>query len=408
MSSTQPQDTALELALAHCRVLDLSKVIAGPHLGQMLGDMGADVIHVEPPWGDDARAIPPMMGEGAARTGASFLISNRNKRSVTLNLKTPEGVAMLHRMVEQADVLIESNRPGVTDRLGISWADLRKVNPSLVMVSISGYGQTGPLRTLGGYNQIAQAMGGFMSLTGFADGPPLRTAAIVGDYLASLYAAFGTMVALIHRDRTGEGQHVDASLYESMVAVLGPALQEYLSFGSVRQRTGNWAPTMAPSDVYAARDGDVMIVCGNNRHWAALTTAMGQPELVQDADFATPAARVANVARVDALVGGWAALRARADIVALLEAGGVPCAVVQDTGQVATHPQTLARELIRTMPVPGMGDVPVLGIVPKLSATPGAIRRPPPRLGEHNDDIYRTWLGIGADDLVRLRTEGVI
>ena len=400
MTGTEP-----DLALAGYRVLDLGRVIAGPHLAQLLGDMGADVIHVEPPdGGDDSRQIPPFIGE----MSVNFLISNRNKRSITLNLKTPRGIDLLKQLVETADILVESNRPGVTERLGIDYETLSRVNPRLVMTSISGFGQTGPSRHLAGYNQIAQAMGGMMSLTGSPDGPPMRTAAIVGDYLASLYGAFGTMVALVHRDRTGRGQWVDASLYESMVAVLGPAFQEYLSFGTVRQRTGNWAPTMAPSNLYRAADGDVMIVAGNQRHWRSLCEAMQRPDLIEHEGFATGRARVANVGEVDRIIEAWSSRFASAQIVDELNRRGVPCATVNDVGQVVESPQTAARGLVADMSVPGLGDVKTLGVLPRLSHTPGSIRLPPPELGQHNEEVYAELLGLSAEEVGALRREGVI
>lgn len=397
------QDKALPLQ--GYRVLDLGRVIAGPHLAQLLGDMGADVIHVEPPdTGDDSRHIPPFIGD----MSVNFLISNRNKRSITLNLKAERGVELLKDLVKQSDILIESNRPGVTERLGIDYDSLSRINPGLVMTSISGFGQTGPARHLAGYNQIAQAMGGMMSLTGFPDGPPLRTAAIVGDYLASLYAAFGTMVALVHRDRTGRGQWVDASLYESMVAVLGPAFQEYLSFGTVRQRTGNWAPTMAPSDLYPAGDGHVMVVAGNERHWKSLCGIMGRNDLVDHADFVNGRARVANVAKVDSVIREWTQTRSCAEIIAALQQAGIPCATVNDVRQVAEDPQTHARKLVDTIVHPELGEVPTLGVLPKLSLTPGSIRMPPPDLGQHNHEVYGELLGLSRHEVDGLKAAGVI
>jgi len=387
------------------RVLDLGRVIAGPHVGQLLGDMGADVIHVERPGlGDDSRRIPPFLDE----VSLTYLISNRNKRSITLNLKTDRGREIVKDLARQVDVVIESNRPGVAARLGIDYPTLSAVNPRLVMTSISGFGQTGPARSLAGYNQIAQAEGGMMSLTGMPDGPALRTAAIVGDYLASLYAAFGTMVALMNRERTGQGQFVDTSLYESMVSVLGPALQEYLSFGVVRQRTGNWAPTMAPSDVYACSDGPLMIVAGNDAHWASLCALMGREDLKEHPDFAQARARVANVARVDEVVGRWARDRSRAEVAQTLAEAGVPCARIRDIGEVAEAPQTKARDLITKMAHPQLGEIETLGVLPKLSLTPGSIRRPPPALGEHNEEIYVGLLGLSGRELEALAREGVI
>lgn len=398
-------ETATGGPLHGYRVLDLGRVIAGPHVGQLLGDMGADVIHVERPGsGDDSRRIPPFLDD----VSLTYLISNRNKRSITLNLKTERGREIARELARHVDVVIESNRPGVAERLGVDYPRLSAVNPRLVMTSISGFGQTGPARSLAGYNQIAQAEGGMMSLTGMPDGPALRTAAIVGDYLASLYAAFGTMVALMHRERTGRGQFVDASLYESMVAVLGPALQEYLSFGAVRGRTGNWAPTMAPSDVYDCADGPLMIVAGNDAHWASLCELMGREDLKAHPDFAEARARVANVARVDEIVGRWAAAMTRETVAGLLAGAGVPCARIRDTGEVVEAPQTKARELITTMTHPQLGEIATLGVLPKLSLTPGSIRRPPPALGEHNGEVYGGLLGLGAPELAALAREGVI
>jgi crotonobetainyl-CoA:carnitine CoA-transferase CaiB-like acyl-CoA transferase len=392
-------------ALAGLKVIGVTKVVAGPYLEQLLGDMGAEVIHVEIPGsGDDARQIPPLL-DGVSLT---YLIANRNKKSITLNLKSPRGVELLKRLVTKVDVLIESNRPGVMDRLGISYEVLSAINPRLVMTSISGFGQTGPAARDAGYNQIAQAASGFMSLTGFPDGPPLRTAAVIGDYLASLYAAYGTMVALHYRARTGRGQWVDASLFESMIAVLGPALQEYLSLGQVRQRTGNWAPTMAPSNVYPALDGEVMVVAGNDRHWRSLCAAMGQSALAEDARFITPSARVAHVQEVDRIVGAWTASRTVQAVLDTARAGGIPASAMNTIDRLAEDPQVAARRLIETMDHHRLGRVRTLGIVPKLTLTPGRITAAPPELGEHNREIYGGWLGLTDDELVALGAAGVI
>jgi crotonobetainyl-CoA:carnitine CoA-transferase CaiB-like acyl-CoA transferase len=323
-------------------------------------------------------------------------------------LKSLRGIELLKRLVTKADVLIESNRPGVMDRLGISYEVLSEINPRLVMTSISGFGQTGPAARDAGYNQIAQAASGFMSLTGLPDGPPLRTAAVIGDYLASLYAAYGTMVALHYRARTGRGQWVDASLFESMVAVLGPALQEYLSLGHVRRRTGNWAPTMAPSNVYRALDGEVMVVAGNDRHWRSLCIAMGQPALAEDSRFITPTARVAHVQEVDRIVSAWTASRTVHAVLETARAVGIPASAINTVDRLAQDPQVAARCLIEIMDHHRLGRVRTLGIVPKLTRTPGRITTAPPELGEHNREIYGGWLGLTDQEIVALSAEGVI
>lgn len=394
-----------ELALAGLRVIGLTNVLSGPFLEQLFADMGAEVIRVERPGqGDDSRHIPPLL-DGVSLT---YLIANRNKKSVTLDLRHPRGVELLKRLIAQADVVMENSRPGVLERLGLGYQTMREVNERIVLTSISGFGQTGPKAKDAGYNPTAQAASGFMSVTGFHDGPPLRTAAMIGDFLASLYAAFGTLVALRHRDRTGQGQWVDASLYESLIPMLGTAFQEYLTLGTVRRRTGNWAPTMAPNNAYPAADGDIVICIGNEGQWKRLCALMQRGELAEDPRFSTGAARVKNVTLVDELVREWTSRYDVDAVIELLRQADLPCSPVNTIDRVVRDPQTVARNLIETVEHPLLGPLKMLGVLPKLSLTPGRVMSPPPELGQHNAEVYGGLLGLSSAELAELKEQAVI
>jgi formyl-CoA transferase len=369
-------------ALDGLRVVELCQVMAGPFCGQVLADMGADVIKVEPPEvGDQTRR---SMGEHA------FRAVNRNKRSITLDLKDPDDVAVLHRLVAGADVLTENFRPGVADRLGAGWEQLHALNPRLIYASISGFGQTGPYAQRPGFDLIAQGVAGVMSVTGEPDGDPVKCGVPVSDLSAGLFCAVGILSALQARERTGEGQRIDTSLWEGALALSIWETAELWHSGNVPQKLGSAHRLTAPYQALKTRDGYLNVGGNNQKLWTRLCETVGRPELVEQ--FPTNADRMAR--RPELVAELEAALAARSTtewVEALLEAG-VPAGPILDYGEVVEDPHTRAREMVVSMEHPEAGTVHGLGIPIKLSATPGAIRRPAPLLGEHSDEI-RAELG---------------
>jgi formyl-CoA transferase len=374
------------LPLAGLRVLDLSQVMAGPFCCQMLGDMGADVIKVEPPRaGDQARR-----GLGFAMKGedtAAFLAVNRNKRSVVLDLKDDAQRAIFHRLAATADVVVENFRPGVTERLGIDYATLGAADPRLIYASISGFGQTGPAATRPGYDLIAQGMAGVMSVTGEPGGDPVKCGVPVGDLSAGLFCAFAILTAYIARQRTGRGQHIDTSLFEGALALSIWETAELWATGRVPQPLGSAHRLLAPYQALRTRDGHVTVAGNNQRLWGRLCAAIGREDLVEDPRFATNDDRMANRAALVAELEAVLERRDTADWVTLLSEAGVPAGPINDYEQVLADPHTAAREMVVEMEHPVEGTVRGLGIPVKLSDTPGRIRRAAPLLGEHTAEL---------------------
>jgi len=369
-------------------VLDLSQVMAGPFCCQLLGDMGADVIKVEPPrTGDQARHAMgfAMKGEDTA----AFLAVNRNKRSIALDLKDDEQRAVFHRLAATADVVVENFRPGVTGRLGIDPETLRARDPRLIYASISGFGQTGPSALRPGYDLIAQGMAGVMSVTGEPGGDPVKCGVPVGDLSAGLFCAFAILAAVIARERTGRGQHIDTSLFEGALALSIWETAELWTTGRVPQPLGSAHRLTAPYQALRTRDGYVTVAGNNERLWRRLCDAVGRPDLVDDPRFAANPDRMANRPALVAELESALARRDTADWVAALQEAGVPAGPINDYGQVFADPHTQAREMMVEMEHPVEGTVRGLGIPVKLSETPGAIRRAAPLLGEHTGEILR-------------------
>jgi formyl-CoA transferase len=371
-------------ALDGLRVIELCQVMAGPFCGQVLADMGADVIKVEPPGtGDQTRQ---SMGD------APFRAVNRNKRSITLNLKDPDDRATLHKLVKTADVLTENYRPGVAARLGADYETLRRINPRLIHASISGFGQTGPYAQRPGYDLIAQGASGVMSVTGEPDGNPVKCGVPVSDLSAGLFCAVGILAALAARERTGEGQQIDTSLWEGALALSIWETAELWSTGNTPGPMGSAHRLTAPYQALRTRDGHLTVGGNNQKLWARLCEVIGRPELTEDPRFATNADRMANRPELAAeLEKALTQDDTEAWVERLLEAG-VPAGPIHDYAQVVADPHTKAREMVVEMEHPEAGTVYGLGIPIKLSATPGSIRRPAPLLGEHNDEI-RAELG---------------
>jgi formyl-CoA transferase len=382
------------------RVVDLTRVLAGPFCSMLLGDMGADVIKVEEPGaGDDARGWGPFVGSWSSY----FLGVNRSKRSLALDLKSPHGADALRRLLARSDVFIENVKPGSLEKLGFAWASVHAINPRLVHCTISGYGQTGPLRHRTGYDPIIQAESGFMDITGTADGPPVRAGVAVTDYLAGLYAFSGILLALRNRDRTGNGEHVDIALFDSMLSTLSMPAGIVQATGTTPHRVGNDHPSIAPYEGLRTRDGFVMIAAANPRLWKQLCAAVEVPHLVDDSRFLTNTDRVRNREALKSELEGAFANYSVDDLIARLHKAAVPCGIVRTVADALGDPQVAARQMLLDFGDPEMGGVRVLGNPIKLSENGAQPNRRPPRLGEHTREILEE-LGYSAAEVATFAT----
>jgi formyl-CoA transferase/CoA:oxalate CoA-transferase len=390
--------------LSGVTVLDLTRVLAGPFCTMLLADMGARVIKIEQPGkGDDTRAWGPPFVNGES---AYFLSVNRNKQSVTLDFKQPEGRAILDRLIDRADVLVENFRPGTLERLGLDYAALAPRRPSLVYCSISGFGQVGPKRDLPGYDAVVQAEGGLMSVTGAADGPPFRLGIAIGDLVAGLLAAQGITLALYARERTGRGQNVDIGMLDGVAALLTYQAGVFFATGDVPRRLGNRHPLIVPYETFTASDGDFVVAVGTDEQYRHFCKVLGVEALGVDPRFATNAGRVTNYEVLRPLLAEALRRRSRAEWIEGLTEVGVPCGSVRDLREVLTDPHLEARAMIEAVEHARAGSIRVLGVPIKLSDTPGRVRTAPPTLGEHTDEILRGELGFedgGLDELRRAR-----
>ena len=391
------------MPLTGVRVLDLTRVLSGPFCTALLGDLGADVIKVEAPEGDSVRR------QGAIRDGLSWYFAqfNRNKRSIRLDLRKPEGREILTRLIRQSDVLVENFRPGVLARLGFGEARLRELRPSLVTCSINGFGGTGPYRDRPAFDFIAQAMSGFMSVNGRPEDPPLRSGLPISDLVAGLYAALTVTASVLRARQTGLGQQTEVSLTNGLVSLLAYIATNYFATGEAPARSGNDHPIAAPYGLFPTRDGQIALAPPDDEFFGRLMDALGESALKTDPLYATQPARLVNRARINAIVGGRLAAHPTSHWVAVLNAAGVPCGPVNTIQDVFDDPQILAQEMVMDVPHPGHGTVRMLGFPMKLSETPCQVRRPAPELGEHADEIL-TELGYGVTDLAALRANGVI
>jgi formyl-CoA transferase len=371
-------------ALDGLRVIELTQVMAGPFCGQVLADMGADVVKVEPPGvGDQTRA---QMGE------AAFRAVNRNKRSITLDLKDPAAVVTLHELAKAADVVMENYRPGVAERLGADWETLRALNPRLIYASISGFGQTGPYAQRPGFDLIAQAASGIMSVTGESEGDPVKCGVPVSDLSAGLFCAVGILSALHARERTGTGQRIDTSLFEGAFALSIWETAQLWATGETPRPLGSAHRISAPYQALRTRDGHLVVGGNNQKLWQELCAVIGRPELVDDPRFAGNAERMAHRPELVAELERALAARDTDAWVQALLAAGVPAGPIHDYAQAVADPHTLARDMVVEMEHPEAGTVRGIGIPVKLSATPGSIRRPAPLLGQHDEEVRAEWL----------------
>ena len=398
-------------ALDSVRVLDLATYLAAPVCATLLGEFGAEVIKVEQPRvGDDLRRLGRAAGPDA---GGSYwwFVESRNKKSITCNLRDPEGQALIRRLVSESHVLTENFRPGTLERWNLGWEALSAIRRSLVMVRISAFGQTGPSRERPGFGRIAAAVGGLAYLSGYPDRPPVSPGTpTVPDYLAGVFGAVGALVALRHAERTGEGQVVDLALYEPVLRVLDDAIAVYGGTGHVRERIGSGTESAVPHNHFLTRDGRwIAIACTNDRMFARLLQAMERTDLTGDPRMTTTPARLAHRALVDELVAGWVAARDASDALAALEAAEVPSSLVASVRDLFEDAHVQARENIVSVALPLLGRLAMPGVVPRLTLTPGRIDAAgPSRPGEHNEEIYGGRLGLSREALARLAERGVI
>jgi CoA:oxalate CoA-transferase len=394
-------------ALDDIRIVDLTRVIAGPYATTLLADMGAQIIKVELPGrGDDGRyGYPAVDGVPVV-----FLALNRNKKGITLDLRKPQGAELFRKLVGHADVVVENFAAGTMEKWGFGYGALSEINPRLIYAALSGFGQSGPYAQRTSYDIIAQAMGGLMALTGFPDGPPIRGGGALGDFIGGVFTALAVLCALHYRDRTGKGQMVDVSNMDAIFSMLDNWPTVYGLTGRLPERTGNRHPFTAPYDSFQAKDGWVVIGVGNSQLFRTLVTAMGMPELGRDPRFKSPSARLERHDEVNHVVADWVKDRTVAEVMRVLgpEGANVPCAPVMTLDRLVTDPHVRAREMIVDLPHEKLGRIPVTGVPFKLSESPGSIDHLGPELGQHNEEIYGGLLGLSASEMDQLRNDGVI
>lgn len=415
MPDAQPAAIPAAGALSGIRVIDCSRVLAGPICTQTLGDLGADIVKIERPgMGDDTRKWgPPFLKDADGNDtseSAYYLSTNRNKRSVALDISQPEGREVLLQLLEGADVFIENFKVGDMARYGLAWDDLKQRFPRLVYASVTGFGQTGPYAKRAGYDFLAQGMGGVMSVTGEAGGEPMKVGVAIADVMTGMHTAVAILAALRHRDSSGRGQYIDAALLDTQVSWLVNQGLNYLVGGTPPGRLGNAHPNITPYQVFATSDGHVILGIGNDQQFAKFCRFAGREDVVADPRFATNVARVRNRAESVATVATIMKSRTMAEWVDGLEAIGVPCGPVNDIAQVFADPQVQARGLHQTIPGHPLTPepVPTIAYPLKLSDTPAAYRRPPPILGQHTEEVLGGELGLEAETLARLKAAGVI
>lgn len=400
-------ETGSNLPLDDIRVIEIGQLLAGPFCGQLLGDFGAEIIKIEDPGRGD-----PMREWGREKPYGKSLwwpVVARNKKSVTANLRDPRAQDLVRRLIADADVLLENFRPGTLERWGLSPDELWKINPRLIVTRVTGFGQTGPYAARAGYGSIGEAMGGIRYVTGDPDRPPARAGISLGDSLAATFACLGTLVALHHRTRTGRGQVVDSAIYEAVLAMMESLLPEYQVAGYQRERTGTTLPNVSPSNVYPTADGEMVLIAANqDTVFRRLVEVMGEPELADDPRYATHSARGESMEELDGRIARWSSTIPADELLERLHGGGVPAGRIFRARDMFADPHFAAREAIVRLTHPELGEFAMHNVVPKLSESPGAVRRVGPELGEHNEEIYHHLLGLSADDIASLHSAGVI
>jgi formyl-CoA transferase len=398
------EETAGAGPLEGLKVIEMGQLIAGPFCGQLLGDMGADVVKIEAPGDGD-----PMRAWGQPGFPLHWEVVNRNKRTVSANLRTPEGQDLARRLIAGADILVENFRPGTLEGWNLAPDALRRGNSGLIVVRMSGYGQSGPYSKRAGYGGIGEAMGGWRHIVGDADRPPSRMGVSIGDALAATYGCLGALAALQHRERTGEGQVVDSALYEAVLQVMESLVPDYALGGFTRGRSGSILPGIAPSNVYRCADGDYLIAANQDTVFARLAAAIGAPELAADPRYATHTARGARQSELDDLIEAWTRTRTVAEVEAVMIQAGVPAGKIYRAADMLDDPHFQARESIVEIDHPRWGKLPMQNVFPRLSQTPGRVRRAASQtVGQDNAEVYGERLGLSAADLAALQAKGII
>ncbi|MBU8769060.1 MULTISPECIES: CaiB/BaiF CoA transferase family protein [Cytobacillus] len=396
-----------QLPLEDIRVIELGTLLAGPFSGRLLGDFGAEIIKVEPPGKSD-----PMRNWGKSKDGIGLWwpIQSRNKKSISLNLREEEGQQVLRELIKEADVVIENFRPGTMEKWNLSYEALSEINPKLIMVRTSGYGQTGPYKHRAGFGSVGEAMGGLRNVTGFPDRPPSRIGVSMGDTLAALFATIGCLVALHERERSGKGQVVDTALYESVFSVMESIIPDYLLAGYIRERMGNILPGVAPSNIYFTQDKTYIVIGANaDGVFRRLCEAMEQPELADDTRFATHHARGENMKLLDSMIEEWTKTLPAKEALKILEDKGVPSGLIYTAKDILEDPHYKERDMIIKVDHPQLGEFPMPGIVPKLSRTPGEVKHAgPEEMGKHNHEVYTGLLGFNEERLEELKKNNII
>ncbi|WP_421846865.1 CaiB/BaiF CoA transferase family protein [Novosphingobium sp.] len=396
-------------ALNDIRVVELGQLLAGPFCGQLLGDMGADVIKVEPPHVNGKGGGDPMRDWGQGDEKVQWEVIARNKRSVSANLRVPAGQALVRRLIREADVLIENFKPGTLEKWGLGPDVLLAEQPGLIIARMSGYGQDGPYSDRAGFGGIGEAMGGWRYIVGEPDRPPSRMGVSIGDTLTATYGCMGVLAALHVREKTGKGQVIDAALYESVLQVMEGLVPEYDRMGLIRERSGSILKGIAPSNVYSCKDGEFMIGANKDSLWKRLATVMGQPELGDDPRFATHLARGSNQTEIDNLINDWTRTKTIEEVDALMIEASIPAGRVYRAPDMLADPHFEARGAIIEVETERFGPLKMQGSFPKLSGTPSGVRRPAPAtVGQHNAEIYGDLLGMSEAELAELAAGGVI
>jgi formyl-CoA transferase len=392
--------------LSDLRVIEMGQLLAGPFCGQLYGDFGAEVIKIEQPVVGD-----PMREWGREKPHGKSLwwpVVARNKKSVTLNVREPEGQAIVRELVSKSDILIENFRPGTMEKWGLGYDELARINPKLVMIRVSGFGQSGPRSTEAGFGSIGEAMGGLRYVIGDPDRPPARAGISIGDSLAATFAALGGLMALHAVRRTGRGQVVDSAIYEAVLAMMESLITEYDKADYIRERTGAILPNVAPANAYACSDGMILIAANQDSVFRRFTQAMGRPELADDPRYKTHGARGANQVELDGLVDDWTRTQPVDAVIALMNDAGVPVGRIYRAPDMLEDAHFKARDAIVRVPHKIFGALAMQNVAPKLSATPGAVHHAGPELGEHNDEIFRGLLGFDEAKLGDLRKRGIV
>ena len=387
------------------KVLDLSRALAGPYCTMMLADMGAEVIKLEIPGrGDDSRAWGPPFKEGES---AYFMSVNRNKKSMTLNLKKEKALEIIHKLIKQSDVLLENFRPGTMERLKLSYDDVKEISPNIIYCSISGFGQDGPYRLLPGMDQVLQGMGGLMSITGEPNGPPIKVGVAVADIAGGMFAAYGIMVALFNKEKTGKGQKIDNSLLDNQIAWLTYRAGSFFMSGEIPKPLGSGHPVIVPYQAFKAKDSYFNLAVGNDQLWEKFCKAVGLDEIIYDPRFSTNSKRVENREAVVKIIDDLICTKESEQWLKILTDAGIPCGPIYTLDKLFSDPQVLHRKMVQTLDHSTAGKIKVTGVPIKLSETPGEILTAPPVLGQHTEDIL-IKLGYNEEDIESMYQEKII